>query len=50
MYRLSLLHAKVSEWKHLYQSVYHCLLLGQLCSAQPMEIEVFADVSDILKV
>ena len=39
-----MLHATVREWKDLYQTIYHCLLLGELTSCQPGSIDIFKDV------
>jgi DNA mismatch repair ATPase MutS len=44
LYKLSILHATVVEWKDLYQTVYHCLLLAEICSAQPQWISLFNEV------
>lgn len=35
----------MKEWKDLYQTIYHCLLLGELCSTRPAIIYLFQEVS-----
>lgn len=47
LYKLTLLHASVVEWKELYQTLYYCLLLGEICSAQSQTIAVFKEVKTL---
>ncbi|ODN03477.1 MutS protein 5, partial [Orchesella cincta] len=46
LYRLSLLHAKVREWKEIYQAMYHCLLLGQLCGSLNEAPQIIKDIGN----
>ena len=46
MFKLAILSASVKEWKELYQTLYHCMLLTEIVSCQPREIQLFCDISN----